>query len=55
MVRKLKGLINTLNNLITYFENKYNYCVTILNRNMLKETEETYLNYVSQAKDCIKD
>ena len=55
MVRKLKGLINTLNNLITYSENKYNYYLTILNRNLLKETEETYLNYVNYAKDCIKD
>ena len=55
MVRKLKGLINTLNNLITYSENKYNYCLTILNRNLLKETEETNLNYVNYAKDYIKD
>ena len=55
MVRKLKGLINTLNNLITYFEKKYNYSLTILNRKLLKENEETYLNYVNYAKDYIKD
>ena len=55
MVRKLKGLINTLNNLITYSEKKYNYCLTIHNRNLLKETEEIDLNYVNYAKDCIKD
>ena len=55
MVRKLKGLINTLNNLITYSENKYNYYLTILNWNLLKETEEIDLNYVNYAKDCIKE
>ena len=54
MVRKLKGLINTLNNLITCSENKYKYSLTILNRNLLKETEETDLNFVNYAKDCIK-
>ena len=55
MVRKLKGLINTLNNLITYSEKKYNYCLTILNWNILKETKETDLNFVNYAKDCIED
>ena len=55
MVKRLKGLINTLNNLITYFEKKYNYYLTILNRNLLKETKETNLNYVNYAKDYIKD
>ena len=55
MVRNLKGLINTLNNLITYSEKKYNYCLTILTQNLLKETEETDLNYVNYSKDCIKD
>ena len=47
MVRKLKGLINTLNNLITYSEKNYIYYLTVLNRNLLKETEETDLNYVN--------
>ena len=55
MVIKLKCLINTLNNLITYSEKKYNYCLTILNWNLLKETEEIDLNYVNYAKDYIKD
>ena len=41
--------------MITYSEKKYNYHLTILNRNLLKETEEIDLNYVNYAKDCIKD
>ena len=54
MVRNIKGSINTLNNLSTYFEKKYNYSLTILNRKLLKENEETDLNYVNYAKDCIQ-